>query len=53
MYLKYYVLRILLRKRTVEPIIEGTKRFGESYEKGFLYERIEELKAKNRKKAKK
>jgi restriction system-associated AAA family ATPase len=46
-------IRVLLRKRTIEPIIEGTKRFGESYEKGFLYERIEELKANKKKKAKK
>jgi restriction system-associated AAA family ATPase len=46
-------IRVLLRKRTVEPIIEGAKRFGESYEKGFLYERIEELKSFKKKKAKK
>jgi restriction system-associated AAA family ATPase len=46
-------IRVLLRKRTVEPIIEGAKRFGESYEKGFLYERIEELKSIKKKKAKK
>jgi restriction system-associated AAA family ATPase len=46
-------IRVLLRKRTVEPIIEGAKRFGESYEKGFLYERIEDLKANKKKKAKK
>ncbi len=44
-------IRALLRKRTIEIIIEGAKRFGESYEKGFLYERIEELKV-NKKKSK-
>ena len=45
-------IKVLLRKRTVEPIIEGAKRFGESYEKGFLFERIEELKANKKKKSK-
>lgn len=45
-------IRILLRKRTVEHIIEGSKRFGESYEKGFLFARIEELKANKKKKSK-
>jgi len=46
-------IRVLLRKRTVETIIEGAKRFGESYEKGFLYERIEELSSIKKKKTKK
>lgn len=46
-------IRVLLRKRTVATIIEGTKRFGESYEKGFLYERIEELKSFKKKSTKK
>lgn len=46
-------IRILLRKRTIELIIDGAKRFGESYEKGFLYERIEELRSNKKKKVKK
>lgn len=45
-------IRILLRKRTVNTIIEGSKRFGESYEKGFLYEKIMKLNDLNNKKAK-
>lgn len=43
-------IRILLKKRTVAQIIEGAKLFGESYEKGFLYERIEKLIANKKKK---
>ena len=46
-------IRILLRNKKVDPIIDGLKRFGESYEKGFLYERIEELRSTKKKKAKK
>lgn len=43
-------IRSLLRKRTVSKIIDGSKKFGESYEKGFLYERIDELRKKSKKK---
>jgi restriction system-associated AAA family ATPase len=45
-------IRILLKKRTVAQIIEGAKLFGESYEKGFLYERIAILNANKKKKTK-
>lgn len=46
-------IRILLKQRSVTSIIEGSKRFGESYEKGFLYERIEMLNDNKKKKTKK
>jgi restriction system-associated AAA family ATPase len=46
-------IRILLQETNIDSIIEGSKRFGESYEKGFLYERIEELRIKIKKKIKK
>ena len=45
-------IRILLRKRTPQTIIEGAAKFGESYEKGFLYERVHELDNKKKKKKK-
>ena len=40
-------IKALLKNKSANSIIEGAKRLGESYEKGFLYERIEELKKKN------
>jgi restriction system-associated AAA family ATPase len=40
-------IRVLLRKRKPSLIVEGAKKLGESYEKGFLYERIEKLKSRN------
>lgn len=40
-------IKSLLKNKSADPIIEGAKRLGESYEKGFLYERIEKLKQKN------
>lgn len=42
-------IRILLRKRNSQAIIEGAAKLGESYEKGFLYERIQELNSKKKK----
>jgi len=45
-------IKRLLKKKNPASIIEGSKLLGESYEKGFLYERIEELKLKKKKKTK-
>lgn len=41
-------IKMLLRKRSPDKIIEGALKFGESYEKGFLYEKIERLKLKTK-----
>jgi len=43
-------INLLLGEETISTIIEGSKKFGESYEKGFLYAKIEELKQKHNKK---
>lgn len=43
-------IRKLLLKRNPETIITGAAKFGDSYEKGFLYERITQLRAKKKKK---
>jgi restriction system-associated AAA family ATPase len=37
-------IKLLLKSKTINPIIQGSKNLGESYEKGFLFERIEKLK---------
>jgi restriction system-associated AAA family ATPase len=37
-------IRTLLEKQTEEEILAGAKELGESYEKSFLFQRIEELK---------
>lgn len=44
-------IKLLLKKKTVNEIMSGSKKFGESYEKGFLYAKIEEIKEKNKPKS--
>jgi restriction system-associated AAA family ATPase len=36
-------IKTLLKSDSTQSIIEGAKNFGESYEKGFLFEKIEQL----------
>ena len=42
-------IKLLLKKNTVNEIMNGSKKFGESYEKGFLFAKIEKIKEKNNK----
>ena len=41
-------IRLLLEKENIDDIVHGAKHLSESYEKGFLWERVAELREKNK-----